>query len=102
MILFPSLVSLLHRFRAAGDCHHAGSRNIHQPQGPHQPDKGIDFCRRTRHLEHEGGMRRVDHAGAEGIAQPQRLDALLTRAGNLDERHSRSTDVVSMVRSTTL
>ena len=60
-------ISLLHRLGTAGDRHHACPRHINQSERAHQPDKGVELFRRARHLENEGGMRRVDHAGAEGI-----------------------------------
>ena len=62
---------------AAHHADHAGAAHFDQPQLAHQADEAVDLVRRAGHFEHEGIMRRVDDARAEGIGEAQRFDALV-------------------------
>src|SRR5271166_5173112 len=75
-----AMTAHLNRPRAARHRGDTRARHLGQTQRPHQLDERIELVRRTRHLEGEALRRRAHDAGAERIAQPQRLGALLARA----------------------
>src|SRR6476661_4241753 len=74
----------LHPFRPAHDGGNAGTRDFDQAERQHQADELLDLFARPGDLEDEAFRRRIDHAGTEGIREPQGLDAVLALALDLD------------------
>ena len=65
--------------RPAGDGDDPRARHLDVAERRHQLDEGVDLAWISSEFEDEALKRAVDGAGAEGVGQAQRLDAL--RAG---------------------
>src|SRR5262249_22753831 len=72
--------STSHALRPAADRNDAGARDLDQAERDHQRDEAFDLVARAGDLEHEALGRSIDHAGAEGVGQPQRLHAVIALA----------------------
>ncbi len=90
-----------HPLRPARDRGDAGARDLDQAERQHQLDELVDLVALAGDLEHEAFGGGVDHAGAEGVGQPQRLDPLLAFALDLDHRQFALDGVAGSVMSTT-
>ena len=75
-----------HPFRPAPDRGNAGARHLDKAERAHQVDELIDLGGVACDLEHKALGGGVDHAGAERIRQPQRLDAVVAAAAHLHHR----------------
>src|SRR3954451_13767967 len=86
MYIHPSVPSSLHPLRPAPDGGDAGARDFHKPERAHQVDELVDLGGIAGDLEHQALGRGVDHAGAERVGQPHRLDARLAKAAHFHHR----------------
>src|ERR1039457_1211875 len=73
-----------HSLRPARDGRDAGTRDLDQPERQHQRHKLLDLVALAGDLKYEAFGGGVDHPGAEGVGQPQRLDPVLALALDLD------------------
>ena len=60
-------------------------RNLGEANRGHEADEALDVLGRAGELEHERGQRGVEGARVEGAGEPQRLDAVVAGADDLDE-----------------
>src|ERR1035437_1985651 len=73
-----------HPLRPARDGGDTGARDLDQAERQHQLDELVDLVALAGDLEYEAFGGGVDHPGAEGVRQPQRLDPVLALALDLD------------------
>src|SRR5689334_3290992 len=71
---------------AARDGGNAGAHHFDKAERLHQRDELLDLAGLAGQLEDEGCVGRIDDAGAEGVGEPQRLDAVIAGSGHLDQR----------------
>ncbi len=91
----------LHALWPAADAGHAGARHFDQAQRHHERDELVDLVGLAGDLEDEARGSGIDDAGAEGIGQAQRLDALLALAATFTMASSRASALPCTVRSAT-